>query len=72
MPLGWFKGTFAAPTELICGDMAAEVEGMLTKVFAGRPEVFLEWIRQRTLPGTHPFDAAVVTRDSEALEQLTG
>jgi len=72
MPLGWFKGTFAGPTEFVCGSIAAEAEGMLAKIFAGRPEVFLEWIRQRLIPGTHPFDLAVVASDSAALEQLTG
>jgi excinuclease UvrABC nuclease subunit len=72
MPLGWFKGSCPGQTELVCGNMAAEAAGMLTKVFAGRPEVFLEWIRQRMNPGSHRFDLAVIASDSAALEQLTG
>jgi hypothetical protein len=71
MPLGWFNGTFGRLTELVCGEPAAEVEAMLTKLFAEEPAVFLEWVRQRKNPGIHAFDLAVINNDTVALEQLT-
>ena len=71
MPLGWFKGTFGTLTEVFCGHLAGEAEAMVAKLFCDGPDIFLEWTRQRMLPGIHPFDLAVFNSDCIALEQLT-
>jgi len=71
MPEGWFSGRLGdlvtiprhqgAPANF--HDSAAP----LRNLFAGRPDEFIEWVREQTSMLTHPFEVAVREADLETL-----
>jgi excinuclease UvrABC nuclease subunit len=74
MPEGWFRGRFgqtatvprheATPSDL------EELTNRLKALFAGDPDRFAAWVRERTAAQGHPFEVASREADLEALSEF--
>jgi excinuclease UvrABC nuclease subunit len=74
MPEGWFAGRLREVATIPCHEPAPrdahEAAAHLQALFAGEPEPFSAWIRQRTAAQSHPFEAASREVDLEALTEF--
>jgi predicted GIY-YIG superfamily endonuclease len=74
MPQGWFRGQLAETTTIArLGTAAADFDesvARLAALFAGRAIVFTDWVRERTLTLSHPFELAVREADLETVTEF--
>jgi hypothetical protein len=74
MPEGWFRGQFLEQTTIPwpqTGRVDFEAPGTgLKALFAGFPDGFAAWIRERTSRQNHPFDLAVREADLETVSKF--
>jgi len=73
MPEGWFRGrlgpTVTIPRAETCLESLKDAARCLETLFAGNIEVFIEWICERSLTLSHPFDLSVRQTDLETVVQ---
>lgn len=74
MPQGWLRSrrceTMTIPRPRAGAGILGEAADRLGSLFSGGAEAFAEWIRQRTLSQTHPFETAVREADLDTVTKF--
>jgi len=74
MPAGWFRGRSGQRVTIPrCEAARSDLEepaAWLQALFAGDPDQFAAWIRERTAIESHPFELASRKEDLEALNEF--
>jgi len=74
LPQGWFEGRYGEVLTIPCHRRKMAVlqnaSEMLKSLFAGNPELWKEWILERTRNQTHAFEVAVRESDLEQLVEF--
>ena len=73
LPVTWFQGRLGAivtiPRYAAAPAVWLEAEARLRSLFAGQPEEYLTWIRERTSKQVHPFETKTREADMETIAQ---
>ena len=71
MPEGWFRGRLGQvatiPRHEVAASDLAEPANRMKVLFAGNPDPFAAWVRERTAAQAHSFEVASHEADLEAL-----
>ncbi len=74
MPPGWFghlsDEVVAIASAAGTASELAQLDSLLTGLFGGSPNPFLDWIRERTSTRSNPFECAVLRADVEGLTEF--
>lgn len=74
MPWGWLRGRQGAVVTIVASEISGEaletVARGLHELFAGRAEVFIQWVRDCASARNHPFELAVREADLETVAEF--